>query len=123
MSEKTIKTDVKVSPDELKVLGETVLKQFPNGITLESLFEAVTSFMSIVGQIKNMRGADKKQLVIDTILFVLDNTNAGALEIVEPVVKQMIPYAIDSLIDVEKGTMRFNPKVKNKLQSCFPCCK
>ena len=102
-------------------MGTKIVEAFPNGITTDTLFQAVSDSMVMVGQIKNMRGSDKKQLVIDMLQYVLDNTDSGALETIEPLIKMMIPRAIDTLIDVEKGNLRFNPKIKKGLVSCFSC--
>lgn len=115
-----IKTDVNIKPEELETLTKKMLEAFPNGITIKSLTKSVLDGMSLVGQIQNMKGSDKKQLVIDTIIFILDKTDSGALELIEPFFKDAVPELIDSLIDVEKGKIRFNPKIKKKL-SCFAC--
>ena len=115
-----IKTDVKITPEELETLASTILKAFPSGLTIKSLTQSVITCMGIVGQFKNMKGADKKQLVIDMLIFILDKTDSGIFELIEPFIKEAIPDLIDELIDVEKGKIRFNPKLKNKL-NCFGC--
>lgn len=117
-----IKTEVKVTPEELETLSLKVIEAFPEGITVKSLTQAVIDCMSLVGQINDMKGADKKQLVIDLLIYILDKTDSGVFELVEPFLKEAIPELIDSLIDVEKGKIHFNPKIKKKL-NCFGCMK
>jgi hypothetical protein len=114
-------TDVKISAEELEVLGIKILEAFPEGLTTVTLFQAVSDSMVMVGQIKNMRGVDKKQLVIDMLHYILDKTDSGYLEAIEPFIKKSIPQVIDTLIDVEKGNLRFNPKMKKRMMSCFSC--
>ena len=59
----------------------------------------------------------KKKLIIDALLLVLDETDSGILENFEPLIKIMIPTVVDNLIDVEKGKIKLNKGIR---VSC--CC-
>ena len=51
--------------------------------------------------------------------YVIDNTDAGSLEILDPILKKMIPGIIDNILQVEDGKLVINKKTfKNKL-CCF----
>ena len=49
-----------------------------------------------------MTGFQKRQLIIDAMLLLLDETNGGEMEFYEPIIKSMIPSAINTFVDVEK---------------------
>ena len=43
-------------------------------------------------------------------MYVIDNTDAGSLEILDPILKKMIPGIIDNLLQVEDGKLIINKK-------------
>jgi hypothetical protein len=71
--------------------------------------------MGIVGQIENLSGTEKKQLVIDMLI-----RKAEGNEQLKNIILDIVPDIIDYLIDVENGDMVFNQRIKNKLR-CFVC--
>ena len=58
-----------------------------------------------------MTGFQKRQLIIDSMLLLLDETNSGEMELYEPIVKAMIPSTINTLVDVEKKKIKLNKRV------------
>ena len=70
----------------------------------------------MVGQIKKLSGVDKKQLVIDMLIYIVNNTDSGVVEIMDPIIINAVPHIIDSLIEVEKGKLRFNPKISKNFK-------
>jgi len=117
---KLIDTKIDLTPEQLSTLSAKILEDFEDGITLQNLTKVIIDSMTIVGQFSKMEGTSKKQLVIDMIIFVLKNTDSGPFEVFEPYIINMVPSTIDALIYVEKGKLRFNPKIKN-ITSCFSC--
>lgn len=119
----TIQTKVKkVNPLELEQLSKKIKEAFPDGVSFSNITDVVIDGMSMVGQIQNMAGESKKQLVIDMIIYLINNTDSGPFEVFEPLVLNVVPNIIDSLIDVEKGKLRFNNKIKKGIIKMFTCC-
>ena len=68
---------------------------------------------------RNLTGQQKKKLIVDALLLVLDETDSGPLEAFESLVKVMIPTVVDNLIDVEKGKIKLNKGIRSRC--CFMC--
>ena len=116
-----IDTRVRMTSEELVVLASKIIEAFPNGIALENITLAISECMTIVGQIQKLSGADKKQLVIDMLIYIVKNTDSGLMEVMDPVIIYAVPDIIDYFIKVEKGKLRFNQTISNRLKF-FPCC-
>jgi hypothetical protein len=63
----------------------------------------------------------KKDLIIDILCYVVDNTDAGALESMDPIIKKMIPSVIDAFIKIENGKLVVD-KPKSIMKKVFFCC-
>jgi hypothetical protein len=113
-----ISTDVKITPLELQVLSTKIIEAFPSGITVGSVTVAVIDCMTMVGQIDRISGSDKKQLVIDMLIYIVNHTDSGSYEVMDPIIVCAVPIMIEALIDVEKGKLRFNPKIAKKFKMC-----
>jgi hypothetical protein len=82
--------------------------------------EAVISCVRFLAESKRrLTGQQKKKLIIDALLLVLDETDSGVLESFEPLIKVMIPTVVDNLIDVEKGKIKLNKGIRKRC--CFMC--
>ena len=57
-------------------------------------------------------------ILCDVLCYVIDNTDAGALESLDEIIKKLIPTIIDKLILVEKGELKINKK-STKNWCCF----
>ena len=44
-------------------------------------------------------------MIVDVLCYIVDNTDAGALESLDDVIKKIIPSVIDTLIIVENGKL------------------
>lgn len=91
--------------------------KYPNGFNLENMLEVVVECIQYLSTVKKMSGQQKRQVIIDATLLLLDDTNCGELEVYEPIIKSMIPATINTLIDVEKKKIKLNKKA-----SCWKCC-
>ena len=59
-------------------------------------------------------------LIVDILMYVIDNTDAGSLEVLDPILKKMIPGIIDNILQVENGKLVINKKTfKEKFACCF----
>lgn len=90
-------------------------------VTMQNLMPIVIELMQIVSQIPDMLGSHKKQLVIETLKYIVDETDAGAWDQFDGVIKEMIPVVIDNVIEIQKGKLVVNKKV-TEVVGCFPCC-
>ena len=46
---------------------------------------------------------DRQQLIVDVFVYVVDHTDAGMLESLDPVIKQSIPPAVDVLFSMQRS--------------------
>ena len=112
----------KVSAETTK-LKEVILESFPSGFDLDNVMEAVVRAMRYLARKqRKLTGQQKKKLIVDSLLLVLDETNSGALEMFEPIVKSMVPTVVDNLVDVEKGKIKLNKRGRSCLFACCMCC-
>ena len=78
--------------------------------------------MSVLKEITTLyylKPPQKKEMIVDILIYIVDNTDAGALESLDPVIKQVIPGIIDALIIVENGALVVD-KPKSILKKCLP---
>lgn len=103
------------SADDLK---NYLLEKYPNGFGLDNMLDVVIECMQYLATFVKITGFQKRQLIIDSMLLLLDETNSGEMEFYEPIVKAMIPSTINTLIDVEKKKIKLNKRIK---KCCFIC--
>lgn len=88
-------------------------------VTLQNLMPLVIELMQIVSRIPHMMGAQKKELVIDTLKYIVDETDAGSWERFDSIIKELIPVVIDNVIEIQKGKLVVSKKLITP--GCFPC--
>ena len=64
--------------------GSKAVKRFPSGFQLDNIMDATMEVMRDVSTLYYLHGKEKKQLVIDILIHVVHNTDAGALNQCEP---------------------------------------
>ena len=106
-----VKTNVRRVSKYAEELKNYLQSKYPNGFNLENMLEVVVECIQYLSTVKNLSGHQKRQVIIDAILLLLDETNSGELEVYEPIIKSMIPATINVLIDVEKKKIKLNKKV------------
>ena len=78
-------------------MGELLVKQFPEGVTLASLVPAVQLILRMSKTKMSMEA--KRQFCIDILRYTVDNTDSGpTLEKLDDVIKDLIPTAVDVLL-------------------------
>lgn len=97
----------------IETLRKMAYDAFPDKVSYDGLVECVIKCMSMVGTISGLKGEQKKDLVIDLVVYVMSDD-------VEPFIKNVVPQMIDRLIMVEKGKLKFNHKT-TKYFKCFKC--
>ena len=107
---------------ESKALVETLTDTL-EGFGINDLMVLVPRLMQHVQNYKNLSGANKKALVIRMINHVIDVTDApGDDDILDPIVKRLVPGMIDLLVEVDGGSLRLKkPSGLRKIFSCL--CK
>ena len=109
-----------IKADDVKKVGKQIIEMFPNGIQLENLIEATMIILKEVTKIYKLKAQHKIDLIVDILLYVIDNTDAGSLEVFDPILKKMIPGVIDNLLKVDEGKLVIHNKtLKEKLLCCL----
>ena len=98
--------------------GKKLIDTFPNGIQLENIMDAVIIVLGTANKINKLTSDQKKDFICDILVYVVDNTDAGALESLDPVIKKLIPNVIDTILRVEDGKLKIN---SNNCLSKLPC--
>jgi hypothetical protein len=109
-----------IKAEDVIAIGKEIVNIFPDGVNLKNMSEATIKVLAKVSLYK-LNGEQKKDLVVDILEYVVDNTDAGAFEFLDPVIKDMLPGLIDTLVMVEDGKLHI-AKPKNcmdKLKGCF----
>ncbi len=72
--------------------------------------------LKLVQNITTLKPEQKKDFICDVLCFVVDNTDAGSLEFLDPVIKKLIPKMIDNILAAENGKLKIT---KPKWCGCF----
>ncbi len=107
--------------DDIVKVGKKVINAFPSGVNLKNITEVTMSVLKEITTLYYLKPSQKKEMIVDILIYIVDNTDAGALESLDPVIKQVIPGIIDALIIVENGALVVD-KPKSILKKCLPCC-
>lgn len=107
--------------DDIVKVGKKVINAFPSGVNLKNITEVTMSVLKEITILYYLKPSQKKEMIVDILIYIVDNTDAGALESLDPVIKQVIPGIIDALIIVENGALIVD-KPKSILKKCLPCC-
>ena len=94
-----------IKADDVVTIGEEIVAIFPTGVNLKNMADATMKVLSKVTTLYNLGAEQKKDLVVDILCYVVDNTDAGALEFLDPVIKDMLPGLIDTLVMVDGGKL------------------
>ena len=109
-----------IKADDVKKVGRQIIEMFPNGIQLENLIEATMVILKEITKIYKLKAQHKIDLIVDILLYVIDNTDAGSLEVFDPILKKMIPGVIDNLLKVDEGKLVLHNKtLKERLLCCL----
>lgn len=122
---KSVKGDSPTTAEDLIKISKNIIKIYPTGINLSNMAPATVEVLSEIKELYHLSGEQKKELVIDVLHYVIDNTDAGVLEQLDPVIKQVIPGVIDSLIKVENGQLVLEKptncwkKITQRIKKCL----
>ena len=111
----------KLSAQQIDNIVRQVIEAFPDGVNVSNLMEVLIKIMTLVKDFVNLGGSEKKDLVVDILCHVVDETDSGDLEVLDPVIKMIIPHAIDLFIETEKGKIKFTTKKVKRFCFCANC--
>ena len=119
-----IDTSSPIKADDVVTIGDDIVAIFPSGVNLKNMADATMKVLTKVTNLYNLGAEQKKDLVVDILCYVVDNTDAGALEFLDPVIKDMLPGLIDTLVMVDGGKLHIvKPnKIMDKVKAGL-CCK
>tara|TARA_B100000579_G_C22606433_1_gene745124 strand:- start:341 stop:658 length:318 start_codon:yes stop_codon:yes gene_type:complete len=84
-----------------------------NNITLENIMDVIVKTIVMVDKYKNLSGKQKKQTVINVLIFIVDETHKN--DEFDDLIKSMIPTVIDTVVDASKGRLQ----IKKSFLCCF----
>ena len=105
--------------EDIVKISQEVINVFPNGVNLENIIQVSIEVLKHITKLYYLKPEQKKEMIVDVLCYIVDNTDAGALESLDPVIKQVIPGIIDALIIVENGALVVD-KPKSILKKCLP---
>ena len=96
-----------------------VSKLLPTDVSWATLPSVLVHAMEQVEKYKTLSGAQKRQLVIDSMNLLIERLDKDTeLEVANPVFKALVPVLIDQLVTAPKDGLEINKRVK----SCMSCC-
>lgn len=111
-----IDKNVKISSEDVMIVAEKVMEKYPTGINMENLIESTVLIMNLVEKFNFLNAEQKKDFICDVLCFVVDNTDAGSLEFLDPIIKKLIPKVIDNILEVKNEKLEIK---KPKWCGCF----
>ena len=97
--------------DKIKELFKSEIEN----ISLETIVDFIPHLIKYTETYKNLKGGEKKLLVIKLLKYIIDNTDGfGDDTVVDPILKMMVPSIIDNLIKVDQNHLRLK-----KPKTCF----
>jgi len=109
-----------IEAEDVKKIGEKIVKMFPNGVNLQNLIEATIIVLKEVSKLYKLKPQHKIDLIVDILIYTIDNTDAGSLEALDPILKQLIPGVIDNMLQVDEGKLVLH---KKNIVEKYLCCK
>ena len=108
--------NVKISAEDIMTVAEKVMEKYPTGINMENLIESTMLILKLVTDYHFLESEQKKDFICDVLCFVVDNTDAGSLEFLDPIIKKLIPKVIDNILEAKNEKLELK---KPKWCGCF----
>lgn len=119
--DKEVAKEVKFLVDvESKAIVESCMDI--QNFNVSNLMSVLPKLIQHVENYKNLTGKQKRSLVIKMLRHIIDVTDGpGNDDIWDPIIKQLVPSLIDTLIEVNDGKLKLKkkPKCLKKLLCCF----
>ena len=100
---------------EIKEHGEKAMEAFKDGFQWTDLITLVPAVMEIVGDVKDMGNAEKREAVEGILDYVIDETDIPWIpdSLVDPILKKAVRVIIPMLFDAAEGRFNFKPPETN----------
>ncbi len=112
-----------IDTNDVVDIGEKIIEMFPTGVNLSNLIETTVIVLKEVSTLYKLEPQHKIDLIVDILIYVIDNTDAGSLEALDPILKQLIPGVIDNILQVEEGKIIIKPKTQHICCKILSFCK
>lgn len=101
-----------ITAEWLEAETKKVLALFEDGFQYSDLFKIVPMVMETVELVQGLSGPEKKATAISLANEVIDRTDMPWIPdaLVDPIIKQFVPGAIESLIEASRGGFSFGKK-------------
>lgn len=109
---------------ESKAIVETFVDALEGDFDLNSIMELVPRLMKHVQSYKSLTGPQKKKLVIKMINHIIDITDTPYVDDAtwDPIMKQLVPKLIDTLVEVNNGKLVLKKRKCTLLRLFLPSC-
>ena len=104
--------ELSIEEKEFEAIVKNIRSTY-NELTVQNLMNVVIMCMVTLEKYKNLDGQQKKQTVIDILIFIVDQTHKN--DEFDVIIKALIPTVIDTVIEADKGKLR----IKKKFLCCF----
>lgn len=109
---------------ESKAIVETFVDAIEGDFDLNSVMELVPKLMKHVQTYGKLTGPQKKKLVIKMINHIIDITDTPCVDDAtwDPIMKQLVPKLIDTLVEVNNGKLVLKKRKCLWLRMFLPSC-
>lgn len=113
---------------EGKAVIESIVGSFDGDLNVDTIILLLPRLIKHVDTFKTLTGREKKNMIISMLNHIVDITDGpGDDDILDPVIKRVIPSVIDLVLVVDNGKLRVNKqnflfKIYRKLTGLFSCC-
>ena len=110
---------------EGRAVIESIVGNFDGDLNVDTIIQLLPRLIKHVDTFKTLTGREKKNMIISMLNHIVDITDGpGDDDILDPVVKRVIPSVIDLVLVVDNGKLKVNKqgllfKIYRKL---FGCC-
>jgi hypothetical protein len=110
--------------DEIDMSKSMPIIKLSGVLTINKLVPLVKDMMVWLRTFDNMKGEEKKQLIIELLQEFVRKHDAGSLDVLDPLIIQLIPPMIDEFVQLNKqGELIFTmKKAKSRVSRWFSCC-
>ena len=113
---------------EGKAVIESIVGSFDGDLNVDTIILLLPRLIKHVDTFKTLTGKEKKNMIISMLNHIVDITDGpGDDDILDPVIKRVIPSVIDLVLVVDNGKLKVNKKnllfkIYRKLTGLFSCC-
>jgi hypothetical protein len=113
---------------EGKAVIESIVGSFDGDLNVDTIVLLLPRLIKHVDTFKTLTGKEKKNMIISMLNHIVDITDGpGDDDILDPVIKRVIPSVIDLVLVVDNGKLKVNKKnllfkIYRKLTGLFSCC-